>query len=109
MIEKQVAIRSKAIRGSARDEPCTLQIAGICNGDTRTTVLAHLPDESHGLSRKSDDFPCVAYACSDCHDMIDGRIPPTLEWVQEGQFYMRRAMTRTLRRLIEKGIIEVRP
>lgn len=110
MIEKQIAIRSKAIRESARDEPCTLQIAGVCNGDTRTTVLAHLPDESHGMSRKSDDFPCVAYACSDCHDMIDGRTTPTLEFVQGWrEFYLRRAMTRTLRRLVQKGIVGIKP
>lgn len=97
-------MRSKKIRDSAKGEACTLRITGVCNRNPETTVLAHLPDESKGMGRKSDDIS-ACYACSSCHDVIDGRVPHDegeLEW------YMRRAMVRTWRKLIEKGVIEVR-
>ena len=45
-------MRSNAIRLSARDEACTFEIVGVCNGDPSTTVLCHLPNESHGMGRK---------------------------------------------------------
>ena len=105
MIPKSQPIRSKKIRDAARGETCTLQIPGVCNGNTETTVLAHLPDESHGMGRKSDDIS-AAFACSACHDVIDGRVKWELRPVDGGQWYMRRAMTRTLRRLIERGILK---
>lgn len=99
------SLQKKKIRESARGEECTLNIAGICNHNTETTVLCHLPDESHGIAKKSDDVSS-AYGCSACHDLIDGRDnkkwsfkPEDIEW------YMRRAQTRTLRRLIEKGLV----
>lgn len=98
------AIRSRWITQAARGEDCTLQIVGFCNGDRETTVFAHLPDESKGGSRKSDDI-CGAFACSECHRVIDSepwRIREHFDW------YLRRAMTRTWRRLIQKGVIEVK-
>lgn len=36
-------IRSKALRNSARGQLCKLQLLGVCQGGTETTVLAHLP------------------------------------------------------------------
>ncbi|KUM02814.1 hypothetical protein AWB61_03095 [Chromobacterium sp. F49] len=97
---------SQAIRDSAAGETCTLQIAGICNGRADTTVLCHLPDESHGMGRKADDVSSC-YGCSTCHDVIDGRVP--CDWQPgEKDFYMRRAMVRTLRRLLAKGLITIK-
>ena len=63
---------SQQIRDSARGETCTLQIVGICCGQPDTTVLAHLPDESHGMAKKSDDIS-ACYACASCHDAADSR------------------------------------
>jgi len=98
-------MRSNAIRKSARGETCTFQIVGVCNHNPETTVLCHLPDESHGMGLKADDI-ASAYGCSACHDAIDGRA--SNPWAQgEREWYMRRAMTRTLRRLIEKGVVKV--
>jgi hypothetical protein len=101
-------IRSKKLRDSARGQECTLQIAGICCGDTETTVLAHLPDESHGMGLKADDISSC-YACRTCHDAIDMRSgwarmndDSTREW------YMRRAMVRTWRRMIDSGLVVVK-
>jgi len=103
-------MKSKAIRQSAKGEDCTLNIAGVCNYNPETTVLAHLPDESKGMGRKSDDIS-ACYACSDCHDVIDGRSMKKLTvLVEDGEleWYMRRAMVRTWRRLVDKGIISIR-
>jgi len=69
---KQQRVESQHIRRAAQGERCTLQIVGVCNGRTDTTVLAHLPDESHGISRKSDDLS-GAFGCDACHSVIDGR------------------------------------
>jgi len=66
--------RSRAIRQSARDEDCTLRLAGTCNHDPATTVWAHSNRGAHGkgLGMKADDR-CGCYACSACHDVLDGR------------------------------------
>ena len=72
---KRKRIESKKARESARDEACTLNICGVCNFDTTTTILAHLPDDS-GTGKtagKSDDVGCAVYACSNCHDIMDYR------------------------------------
>lgn len=125
MLAKTKPIRSQKLRDSARGEECTFQISGICKGDTSTVVLCHLPDESHGGSRKSDDI-CAAYGCDDCHSRIDGRIKwpavstkpaklksfsemneDALQIAWEREFYVRRAMVRTLRRMIEKGLVKI--
>ena len=98
-------MRSNAIRLSARDEACTFEIVGVCNGDPSTTVLCHLPNESHGMGRKSDDIS-AAYGCSACHDVIDRRSCVTLP-PHEAEWYMRRAMVRTWLRLIEKGVVRI--
>lgn len=99
-------IRSKAIREAARGEECTVQIFGCCVGGTETTVLAHLHDDaSFGMGQKADDSSAV-FACHGCHDELDGRTRRTrgknLSW------YKLRALQRTIRRLIEKGVYPVK-
>lgn len=106
MAQRIEPIRSKAIREAARGEECTLQIFGICIGGTETTVLAHLHDSaSFGMGQKADDSSAV-FACLGCHDEIDGRTRKTngadLTW------YKLRALQRTVRRLIERGIYPVK-
>lgn len=98
-------IRSQKVRDAARSETCTLQIAGVCNFDPETTILAHLPHETHGMALKASDLS-ACFACSDCHDVIDNRVPGMLSQA-EREWYMRRAMVRTLERLVEKGIVRV--
>ena len=101
-------MRSQAMRDSAMGEECTFRIPGVCNGNPDTTVLCHLPDESHGMGRKSDDIS-AAYGCSSCHDVLDGRIS-NAGWDGEKNkdWYMRRATIRTWRRMIESGIIKIK-
>ena len=99
-------MKSTALRESARGEQCTVQIVGICNGDTETTVLAHLPDESGGMGRKSDDIS-VCYSCSSCHDAIDRRVK-SISLECDREWYLRRAMIRTWRRMVETGLITIK-
>lgn len=107
MLMKRQRIESKAIRQAARGELCTVQLAGVCRHDTETTVLAHLPDESGGMGRKSDDISAV-FACHSCHDCIDGRRPWPHGDAGPREWYMRRAMVRTWRRLVELGVVNIK-
>ncbi|MFU4461635.1 nuclease domain-containing protein [Pseudomonas aeruginosa] len=99
-------IASKAVRDAARDEECTVRIAGICNYRTDTTVFAHLPDESKGMGEKADDLS-GCFACSACHDALDGRRKHDLS-AEEVEWYMRRALVRTWRRLFEKRVMTIK-
>ena len=47
-----------------------VRIPGICNGDAETTVLAHLNGGGMGMKRPDTS---AAWACSSCHDAVDGR------------------------------------
>lgn len=100
-------IQSKHLRNSARGQACTLQIVGVCNGDWSTTVLAHLPDESHGMAKKSDDVSSC-YACDACHSVLDGRAKWPAGEHEYKDWYLRRAQTRTLRAMFDDGLITIK-
>ncbi|MBH8578773.1 nuclease domain-containing protein [Bisbaumannia pacifica] len=105
---KRQRIESQHIRQAARGESCTVEILGTCNRDPATVVLAHLPDESHGMARKSDDIS-AAFCCSSCHDVLDGRAPwPDQFEASYREWYMRRGMARTWRRLVELGVVTIK-
>ena len=57
-------------RESARGEMCQIRIPGHCNFNPETTVLAHL--NGGGMALKHSDIH-GAFACSSCHDIVDGR------------------------------------
>ena len=60
------------LRKSARGMPCTLQLE-CCNHNCETTVLAHIRlGFNAGIGQKPPDHHAL-FACSDCHDAIDGR------------------------------------
>ena len=58
------------LRKYAKGKPCMVRL-GICNGDSATTVLAHL--SGGGMGMKHPDYSGGAWCCSSCHDVIDGR------------------------------------
>ena len=61
------------LTASARGQLCEVRVPGVCNGNPETTVAAHyrmLPYCGTGI--KPPDI-LTAYACSSCHDAIDGR------------------------------------
>lgn len=107
LLQKTTAIRSKKIRSAARDQPCTLQISGVCCGDWSTTVLAHLPDESHGIARKADDLS-ACFACDACHSIIDGRAKWPPAEAEHKDWYLRRAQVRTWRVLFDLGVLNIK-
>ena len=94
------------LRNEARDKECQVRIPGVCNKDKSTTVLAH-PNNKRlfgvGVGQKVPDL-FGAWACSACHDVIDGRVPtgwPDLQvlvWFYEGCF-------RTQNILLQEGKI----
>lgn len=100
--------RMTPIRKSARGQDCTMRIPGVCNCDTDTTVLAHsnFLADGKGMGLKAPDT-AACYACSSCHDVLDGRRvrPPgiTAEHI-EGVFYS--AVEKTHVVLRKKGLIE---
>jgi len=65
---KQKRHQSKKLRDSARGQECQVR-SPVCNGDTSTTVLAHL--NGGGMGTKHSDL-LAAFACSSCHNLIDG-------------------------------------
>lgn len=86
------------ITASARDQECQIRIPGICNHNPETTVFAHL--NGAGMGRKQPPL-FGAYACYACHDAVDGRSHPEVDFSQcflEG-------FVRTLHILLEKGLV----
>lgn len=91
------------ITESARGEQCQVRIPSYCNYRPETTVFAH--KNGAGMGTKANDMH-GAYACSRCHDVIDGRVKTNYNkdhlklWFYESIF-------RTNLLLIEKGLINV--
>lgn len=89
------------IRKSARGQECLVRVPGLCNANPQTVILAHVP--GGGIGAKAPDIH-GAYACSACHDAIDGRIQTEFSretlrlWHLEG-------VLRTQESLIENGLI----
>lgn len=98
--------RNPRITKSAEGEPCTLRLS-VCNGDWTTTVWAHSPyeEDGHGTGTKSHDiFGC--YACSACHDELDGRAHKVRFKPDEKYDIFQRAMKKSWLRLLQKGVLK---
>ncbi|CAM0103337.1 hypothetical protein PODOV084v1_p0035 [Vibrio phage 340E47.2] len=63
--------RSKKLQASARGQDCALRLIGTCNGNPETVVLCHI-GKVRGMACKAGDNMAI-FACSACHDAIDGR------------------------------------
>ena len=91
------------IRQSARDEDCSLRL-GMCSGN-ETVILAHI-GRNRGMGIKCGDNMAV-YACSNCHDLIDGRVDnPHLDLDLE--YEKLRALEETQGKLINKGLMVIK-
>lgn len=104
MIPKPTKIRSKKITQSAKGELCTFRNPAICNHNPETTVFCHLPGNK-GMGTKNHDIFGI-YACSSCHDFIDGRYK--LPFTIDNYPALLRALQETQLKLVEKGIITVK-
>jgi hypothetical protein len=69
---KTEAYRDPALLAMAERKPCLLQVRGVCNGRTDTTVACHSNQQMHGKAgaRKADDCYTV-WGCSACHEWLD--------------------------------------
>ena len=90
------------ITKSARGEDCTL-LLGSCSGN-ETVVLCHI-GKNRGMAIKCGDHFAV-YACSNCHDVIDGRAHPMYgrAMVDDAKLI---ALERTQQKLIDKGLLVI--
>ena len=101
-VNSSAHIMSK-ITKSARGEMCTVRIPQKCNWNPETTVFAHL--SGGGMGMKKSDLN-GAYACSSCHDVIDGRVPSDYPKTII-ELWHRQAVERTQTILLEKGLIVI--
>ena len=104
-IKKTKMKTPKKILAAARGENCTFAIPSCCNHDPATVVACHLPDGSGGSSRLTGPLS-FAFGCSSCHDAIDRRKRNYINDTDR-EFFMRRAQTRTINRLINLGLVKI--
>ncbi len=88
---------------SAKGQDCEIMIPGICNHNPETTIFAHL--SGGGMGMKTNDIH-GAYACSSCHDAIDGRTKTEFTYYNL-KFYHYEGMVRTQEIMINKGILKL--
>lgn len=80
-----------------------MQVAGVCNGNVETTVLAHIQTEGGKMGGKADDFS-ACFCCSDCHAWLD-----QYKGSEEDRlFYTRRAIIRTQRHWMQTGLLVIK-
>lgn len=93
------------ITDSARGENCTVRLPSVCNHNPETVVFAHLNGVrfGHGTGQKVNDIH-GAYACSDCHDAIDGR-KRTQYTQDELKLHHLEATIETQIKLVKKGLL----
>ena len=81
------------LRKLAKGKDCQVRIIGVCNFDPETTVLAHIRRGGvGGMGKKPSDL-CAVWACSSCHDYIDGRVP---RMINDLDTHILEALCRTL-------------
>jgi len=88
------------ITKSARGEDCTLMLDN-CSG-SETVVLCHI-GKNRGMGIKCGDHFAV-YACSSCHDVIDGRAKSRFTHDELSDIKLI-ALERTQQKLIDKGLL----
>ena len=93
----------RLIRNSARGQTCTIRLDG-CNANPETVVFAHAPSLDNGMGLKQAKDFWGAYACSACHDTLDGRVRSPVEYGERLAAWMR-AVYETQKRMIEQGLI----
>ena len=97
-----LVIMNKKIRNSARGEDCSLRLVHCSSPET--VILAHI-GRNRGMGIKCADYFAV-YACSSCHDIIDGRVMAPFELDLEEEKL--RALEETQGKLINKGLLVIK-
>ena len=95
-------IKSEKLHNSAKGQDYTLRLPGICNFNSETVILAHVPCGMSGMGMKGPDI-IAAYLCSDCHDVLDQR----KSLVEVDGWDVIRAVAETQCRMVQAGLIKV--
>lgn len=95
------------LRAYAKGKLCTIREDGVCNHDPETTVLAHWRQvDISGAGLKSANL-LAAFACSACHDFVDGRTHLHVEREKRELAHLRGIM-RTQEWLIQHGMVSIK-
>ena len=93
------------LRKEARGRGCTVRIPGVCNFNSETVVLAHIRLQGvSGMGMKSPDL-IGAWACSACHDELDGRTRKSGLSRDELRLAHYDGMVRTICQLDKEGLV----
>ena len=93
------------ITESARGQECQIRLIGVCNHNDETTVFAHYRRGGlGGMGKKPSDL-FGAYACSSCHDAVDGRTKTPFSPTELDADF-KDAVFRTQNILMTKGLIK---
>jgi hypothetical protein len=93
------------LRKEAKGRGCMVRLPGICNFNSETVVLAHIRLAGvSGMGMKSPDL-IGAWACSACHDEIDGRTNRSGLTRDELRLAHYDGMVRTIVQLKKEGLI----
>ncbi len=99
-------MKKSKLRQEAKGKPCQIRIPRVCNGNSETVVLAHINERrllGVGAGMKPHDL-FGAWACSACHDAVDGRTSGEYVWRELDKF-LADAVFRTQNILLEEGKI----
>ncbi len=89
------------LRKFARNQECQIRIYQVCNYDLETTVWAHYRlGGVAGMGLKPPDL-CGAFACYNCHQVIDGHVKSDLTKVQI-ESHMLHGMVRSMKIIDEQ-------
>lgn len=94
----------RKIRQAARGQNCTLRLPG-CNNNPETTVFAHAPSIDNGMGLKQAKDFWGAFACSNCHAVVDSRVPTSDQRILILERWLA-GIYETQKRLIEAGLIQ---
>lgn len=96
---------SAHLRKAAKDRGCTVRIPGVCNFNSQTVVLAHVRLSGiSGMGTKAPDL-LGAWACSACHDEVDGRTNKSSLSRDELRLAHFEGMARTIAQLVKEGLV----
>lgn len=99
-------MKQNRITKAARGRDCQVRIPGHCNGNPETVVLAHYRMAGTcGTGYKPNDLQ-AAWACSGCHDAIDGRTRSEFS-NDELRLMHAEGCFRTTDTLISEGILKI--
>lgn len=92
------------LRDYARGQECQIRMPG-CDGGGETTVLAHYRLAGYcGTGIKPDDLAFGAWACNNCHCIVDGRSGNDVDRA-EARLAHAEGVMRTIAALRRRGIV----